>query len=371
MRDVRITKLAELLVNHSCSLTTGEKVLIESINAPNEIVISLIRAAKAAGASPVVIQKDDQLIRELARTCTVDDVKLMARCELAMLKEMDAFISIRGVPNAHEYADVPPDKRSLLLENYIEPVHLQYRNANLKWVALRWPTSAFAQRAGMSTEAFEDFFFEASTLDYAKLEQAMTPLAELLDETDIVRIVGPGDTNLKFSIKGISQYKSAGYHNVPDGELFTAPIKDSIEGRICYNVRSTFYGHTFENICFDFHQGRVVNAVCSQNIDALNKLLEQDDGAAYVGEFAFGVHPLITRPIDDILFDEKMTGTIHLAQGNSYPMCDNGNRSAIHWDLILDQREKMGGGSVFFDDALVRQAGVFVLPQLAALNPQK
>ena len=370
MRDSRVIKLAQLLINHSCSLTAGEKILIEGINAPNEIVTCLIREAKAVGASPLVILKDDQVIRELARVYTEDDIKLMARCELEMLKQVNAFVSIRGILNSQEYADVPAENRRRLLQHYIKPVHLEYRNENIKWVALRWPTAALAQRAGMSTEAFEDFFFEVCGVDYAKMGSAMTPLVELLQQTNRVRIVGPGQTDINFSIKGMSQYKSTGSHNVPDGELFTAPVRDSAEGRVCYNVRSTYFGTSFEDVCFDFEHGRVTNAVCRNRTRELNELLDQDEGARYVGEFAFGVHPLITHAIDDILFDEKMLGTVHLAQGNSYSVCDNGNRSAIHWDLILDQRAQVGGGSIFFDNVLVRQDGVFVLPVLSGLNSE-
>ena len=370
MKDPRIENLAKLLVNHSCELQGGEKILIEAINASPEIVIALIRRTKAIGATPLVTIKDDRIIRELNSTYSEDDLKLMAEVELYTLKKMDAFVSIRGVCNSHEYSEVPEDKLKVILRHYIQPVHLDYKNNHLRWVALRWPTPALAQRARMSTEKFEDYFFDVCTIDYGKMDAAMAPLVALMRQTSKVRILGPGETDVSFSIKGMSQYKSVGRHNVPDGELFTAPIKDSIEGHICYNVPSTYYGRSFENVCLDFQKGQVTKAVCDNRTRELNEILNQDEGARCIGEFAFGFHPLITQPLDDILFDEKMTGTIHLAQGNAYSVCDNGNRSAIHWDLILDQRKQTGGGSVFFDGTLVRRDGIFVLPELAGLNPE-
>lgn len=368
--DARIEKLAGLLINHSCALRSGERVFIEAINAPVEIVVSLIRAAKAAGATPLVSLKDDRVISELGAAYTADDVKLMADCELYTLRQVDAFISIRAIQNAQEYSNIPGENLKNILRHYIQPVHLQYRNENLRWVALRWPTPSMAERARMTTHGFEDFFFKVCTLDYERLDAAMNPLVELMSRTDRVRIVGPGQTDLSFSIKGMSQYKSSGRHNIPDGELFTAPVRDSIEGRIRYNVPSVYYGTLFEDVCFDFHLGKITNATSRDNSEKLNEVLDQDEGARFIGEFAFGFHPQINEPIRDILFDEKMAGSVHLTPGNAYLECDNGNRSAIHWDLILIQTPAWGGGQIYFDGTLIRKDGSFVLPELALLNPE-
>jgi aminopeptidase len=369
MMDTRIRKLAKLLIKHSCALEPGERILIEAIGVPNQMVIALIREAKAVGCTPIVNIKDDQVIRELCSCYEADDVRLMADCELYTLKQMDAFIGIRGFMNISELSDVPEERLKRILEFYIRPVHLEQRNHHTKWVCLRWPTFSMAQRAGMSTEAFEDFYFDACTLDYAKMEAAMEPLVHLMQETDRVKIVGPGETDISFSITGMSQCKYAGRHNIPDGELFTVPVRDSVDGRIHFNVPSTFYGTTFDDICIDFKNGKVVNAKCN-NTGKLSEILDQDAGARYVGEFAFGLNPHILKPMKDILFDEKIMGSVHLALGNAYKECDNGNRSAIHWDLILIQRPEMGGGGVLFDGTLIRQDGRFVLEELEGLNPE-
>jgi aminopeptidase len=222
----------------------------------------------------------------------------------------------------------------------------------------------------MSTEAFEDYFFSVCAIDYARMEAAMEPLAALMRETDEVRIKGV-DTDLSFSIRNMRQYKSAGRRNIPDGELFTAPVRDSVRGRIRYNVPSVYYGTKFEDVQLEFTGGKITRAVCAAgNTQRLNELLDQDEGARYIGEFAFGCHPHITRPTGDILFDEKIGGSVHLAAGNAYRDCDNGNRSAIHWDLILKQTPDAGGGEVYFDNVLIRRDGRFVLPELAPLNPE-
>ncbi len=368
MQDPRIEELANLIVNHSCSLKQDEKVLIESIGAPNSIVLALIREARSVGAVPLVILKDDQIILELSSNYREQDFDLMADCELYTLNKVDAFIGIRGFRNICEYADMPSSQLSMALERFVRPVHLEYKIQNTKYVFFRWPTPSMAQRAGMSTEVFEDFYFDCCLIDYAKMERAMDSLIHHLRKTDKVRINGPGETDISFSIRGMSHLKHAGRHNIPDGEIMTAPIRDSINGRIHYNISSVFCGTVFSDIRLDFKNGKVVRATCSDS-KRLNKIFDQDEGARYVGEFAFGINPFILKPINDMLFDEKIVGSIHLAQGNSYKECDNGNRSSIHWDLILSQTRDNGGGEIYFDGGLIRKDGNFVLEEHQGLNP--
>lgn len=369
MKDPRINKLAKVLINHSCALRHGEKILIEGIGVPNEILIALIREAKAAGGTPFVQLKDDQVIRELCMCYSVEDIKQTADHELYVLEQMDAFIGIRGFMNITELSDVPRDQMKAILKYYLQPVHLEQRNEHTKWVVTRWPTSPMAQRAEMSTEAFEDFYFNACCADYTKMKKAMNPLAKFMQKTENVRIVGPNNTDISFSITNMPQCLYAGNHNLPDGEIFTAPIKGSVKGRIQYNVPSVLYGTTFEDISLDFKNGRIVDATCNDP-EKLNQILDQDEGARYVGEFAFGLNPYISKPMKDVLFDEKIMGSIHLTPGSAYKSCDNGNRSALHWDLILMQTPEMGGGEIYFDNTLIRRDGKFVPEELEGLNPE-
>jgi aminopeptidase len=367
MKDPRIKKLASLLITHSCALEAGERLLIEAVNVPNEMIIEVIREAKRGGGVPFVTIKDDQVIRELCSCYTEDDIRLMAHCELYTLKQMDAFVGIRGILNGHELSDVPQNKLKTVMEHYIRPVHMEEKHQNTKWVVLRWPTQAMAQQAKMSTEVFEDFYFDACTMDYPRMETAMEPLVEIMNHTDMVRILGPGDTDVSFSIQNMPQCKCAGRHNLPDGELLTAPIRDSVNGQIYYNVPSLFYGTTFEDVCFTFRDGKIVKA-SSNHTEKINEILDYDAGARYIGEFAFGLNPHILQPLNDVLFDEKIMGSVHFATGNAYKECDNGNRSAIHWDLVLMQTPEMGGGEVYFDGTLVRKDGMFVIEALGGLN---
>lgn len=369
MTDPRTHDLAELVINHSCGLKPGESVLIEAVSAPREPVIALIRAARLAGATPLVSLKDDRIIRELCLSYDERGVKLMAECERHALSKVDAFVGLRAPANVHELADVPADKLKNVLRHYMQPVHWEQRNRTTKWVTLRWPTPAMAQRAGMSTEAFEEFFFSTCLVDYVKMAMVMEPLVHLMQQTDRVQVVGPGLTDLTFSIKGMAPHKDAGQHNVPDGEVATAPIIDSANGVIQFNVPTVYYNATFDNVLLELVDGNVVRAESDRSL-VLDEMLDQDDGAKRLGEFAFGVNPRITQPIRDILFDEKMAGSIHLALGNAYPRCDNGNRSAIHWDLILSQTPEFGGGEIYFDGTLIRKDGLFVPPELMGLNPE-
>jgi aminopeptidase len=237
-----------------------------------------------------------------------------------------------------------------------------------KWVLLRYPTPAAAQAASMSTEAFEDFCLEVCTLDYARMDKAMDPLVELMSRTDRVRVIAP-ETDVSLSIKGIPILKAAGTHNIPDGEVHTAPVRDSANGTVSFNTPSLEDGVTYERVRLTFKDGQIVQAEANEP-EKLKQMLDTDEGARYLGEFALGLNPLIKKPMKDTLFDEKIRGSLHLTPGRAYEDADNGNRSSVHWDLVLIQTPEWGGGEIYFDDVLVRKDGRFVLPELEGLNPE-
>jgi aminopeptidase len=370
VQDPRFTTLAKLLVTHSCALEPDERVLIEAFDIPFAMLAALIRETAKTGARPFVNLKNDRVNRELLLAHDEESLRLFAELELNTMEKMDAFIGIRAFSNISELADVPAAKKASLMRLYIEPVHLRQRNRHTKWVACRWPTAATAQKAGMSTPEFEELFFRSSCIDHGLLEERMQPLAELMGTTRQVRVVGPGRTDLTFSIEEMACSLSAGRHNVPDGELFTAPIRESVNGAIEFNVPAVLLGTTFQNIRLEFDRGKVVEASAGDS-ERLQEVLDQDEGARYVGEFAFGLNPHLDRPVGDVLFDEKMWGSVHIALGNAYAECDNGNRSALHWDLVLKQTPGSGGGEIYFDDRLVRKDGRFVVESLCGLNPEQ
>jgi aminopeptidase len=258
---------------------------------------------------------------------------------------------------------------SLYLSHVVKPVHLDYRVNHTRWVVLRYPNAAMAQQAGMSTEQFEDYFFRVCTLDYERMAEAMKPLKRRLEATDRVHIKGPG-TDLRFSIRNIPAIMCEGRRNLPDGECYTAPVRDSVEGVIRYNTPSLYLGVTYEHLEFTFEGGRIVRAVGNPQAK-LDALLDTDDGARYIGEFSLGFNPYITEPMKDTLFDEKIAGSLHLTPGQAYEIADNGNRSRVHWDLVLIQRPEYGGGEIWLDGERVRKDGRFVVPELEGLNPER
>lgn len=295
-------------------------------------------------------------------------MRLIGECEAFRMERVQAYVGLRGSRNIAELSDVPASAMRLYEEYWLKPVHFQIRVPKTKWVVLRWPSPSMAQQAQLSTEAFEDFYFEVCTLDYGRMAAALVPLQELIERTDQVRILGPG-TDLTFSLKGIPAVGCAGKNNLPDGECFTAPVRDSVEGVIRFNTPTLYRGTVFNDISLRFAQGRIVEARADKTAK-LNQILDADEGARYLGEFALGFNPYILRPMLDILFDEKIAGSFHLTPGQAYEEADNGNRSSVHWDMVMIQTPEYGGGELYFDGVLVRRDGRFVLPELEGLNPE-
>jgi aminopeptidase len=365
MTDPRYQKLAKLLVEYSTELKKGDHVLLDMIDVPDEFTIELVRAARKAGALPVVEVRHTRVNRELLRETDQAHASLLRDLELFRMKKMQAYIAIRGTQNSTENADVASD-RMALYSRVIRPV-LNQRVNKTRWCVLRWPTPSMAQGANMSTEAFEDLYFDVCTMDYRKMARAMGPLERRMRKTDRVHIKGPG-TDLRFSIKNIGAKMCKGDRNIPDGEVFSCPVKDSINGEIQFNTSTLYSGSKFENVRLEFKSGKVVNAR-SNNTRRLNEILDTDSGARYAGEFSLGFNPYIMNPMCDILFDEKIAGSLHLTPGQAYEECDNGNRSAVHWDMVLIQRPEWGGGEIWFDDELIRKDGMFLPKDLKPLNP--
>ena len=369
MKDSRYTQLAKNLINYSTDLKPGENILIEALSGTETPLVSaLINEAYKAGGYPHISLHNQLVHIELLNGMTVELAQKTAEFDLARMKEMQAYIGIRGSDNIYETGDVPQEKLEIYQKYYSKPVHTEQRVGHTKWCVMRYPNPSMAQLAQMSTEVFEDFFFDVCNLDYGKMSAAMDPLSELIEATDKVRITGSG-TDLSFSIKGMPAVKCAGKRNIPDGEIYSAPIIDSVNGTITYNAPSVYQGTLFENVCFTFRDGKIVEASAAGNTTKLNEILDTDAGARFIGEFSIGLNPYILEPMKDTLFDEKISGSIHFTPGNAYKECNNGNVSAIHWDLVLIQRPEYGGGEITFDGKVIRKDGLFVLPALAGLNP--
>lgn len=366
MHDPRIDRLAAVLLDHSCQLQAGETILIEAIDLPEpDLVVALVEGAAARGATPLVDFKSQRVQRALYASATETSMKLAGGLERHRMEQVQAYVGVRGAANASQMKGIPADRMDLYQQHWLRRVN-EYRVPKTKWVVLRYPTDSFAQAADMPTHEFEDFFYDVCTADYAAMRLAQQPLVERMEAADHVRITGPG-TELEFSIKGIPVIPCSGERNIPDGEVFTAPVKESINGVIQYNTPSRYQGIVFSDIRFVFSSGRIVEATSSET-ERLNTLLDSDEGARYCGEWSLGTNNRVRHPMLDTLFDEKIGGSFHLTPGQAYEEADNGNRSRIHWDLVLIQRPDYGGGEVWFDGELLRKDGRFVPADLQGLN---
>jgi aminopeptidase len=363
--DPNYEKLAAVLTGHSTKLQQGERVLIDAFDIPDAMVIALIRSAREHGAVPFVNIQHARVSRELVDQVVPGQFETKVSWDLAQMEKMDAYIAVRGSDNIFETSDLDSAKLTQVMRA-MKPV-LDHRVNKTKWVVLRWPTPSMAQQAMKSTESFEEFFFRVCTQDYSRMTEGMEALVALMNKTDLVELRGPG-TDLRFSIKGIGAIASGGEHNIPDGEVFSCPVIDSVEGEITYNAPTIYQGVSFDKIHLKFEKGKVVHAE-SNNTVRLNEILDSDEGARYIGEFAIGFNPHILEPMRDILFDEKIAGSFHFTPGQAYEQADNGNRSQVHWDMVQIQRPEYGGGEIWFDGELVRKDGLFLKGELKKLNP--
>lgn len=369
-KDVRISQLAQAILKNSIKLKKGEKIYIEARGLSTmPLMQEMIKEATKMGGVPFYFYNDNSLLKSFLCSAQEEQIKDFAKLHFDLMKKCDAYVAIRGDDDVFELSDVPAEKMRLYTKHYSGTVH-QHRVEKLRWAVLRYPNEAFAAMARMSLDRFEDFYFSACLVDYKKMNKAIKPLQKLMEKTDKVRIISP-NTDLSFSIKGIGVMGENGSMNFPDGEIFTAPVKTSINGYIQFNTDSVYQGEYFSKIRLEFKDGKIIKAKSLANDQKLQKILDIDEGSRYMGEFALGLNPYITRPVLDIGVDEKISGSLHMAIGKAFENWqDNGNRSANHWDLVLIQTKEYGGGEIYFDDKLVRKDGLFVLKELEALNPK-
>jgi len=359
MHDKRNEVLARQLIEYSVKLQAGDVLYVEIKGKETlELGKQVIRLATEKGATPFWYYNDESLLRQFIGTASDDQFKKQAELHMELMTRADAYIGLRGSDNPFDLADIDGKQMEKHKMLFYKPVHLEERVKRTRWVVLRYPNNAMAQLAETSQEAFADFYYDVCCADYDKMSKAQDGLFALMDATDKVRIKSPG-TDLTFSIKDIPCLKCDGLRNIPDGEVYTAPVRNSANGTITYNTPSLYEGTVFTNISLTFENGKIVKATCDGDNDKLNRIFDTDEGARYVGEFAIGLNPFILHPMKDTLFDEKIAGSFHFTPGQCYDAAPNGNQSAIHWDLVLIQRSDYGGGEIYFDDKLIRKDGVF------------
>lgn len=371
MTDPRVTRLAELMTKHSLGLTAADTVLLHVFDVPEEVTAEYVRVVRQSGANVLLRIEQSAVTRALMLGMTARNAEIIAENDLNEMKSATAYLALRGSHNVFEQTDVPSDIRQMWAATHGKRVHLEQRVPHTRWVVTRWPTPSMAMQAGMSTAAFEDFYFRVTTVDYGRMAEACKPLKDLMDRTDRVRLVGPG-TDLSFSIKDIGSVPCCGEANIPDGECFSCPVKESVNGEVTYNTVSLYHGTEFSHIHFKVRDGHIYEASAGAQTDRLNQILDTDPGARYFGEWSLGFNPHVLHPMKDTLFDEKIAGSFHLTPGNAYPPPGgNGNESAVHWDIVCIHRPEYGGGEIWFDDVLIRKDGLFVMDALHGLNPDR
>ncbi|MBM3327907.1 MAG: aminopeptidase [Calditrichaeota bacterium] len=364
MPDPRNDRLASILLDYSLALKPGETLYLEVKGRETlDLAKSVLRLTTERGATPFWFYSDESLLRQFIAGATDDQMKRQAELHLELMTRADCYIGLRGSDNPFDLADILPAQLERFNRLFYHPVHLEQRVKKTRWVVLRYPNNAMAQLAQQPQETFADYYYRVCILDYDRMSAAQDRLFALMDATDQVRITAPG-TDLSFSIQGVPPRKCDGHRNVPDGEVFTAPVRTSVNGTIQYNTPSLYQGHIYENIRFVFKDGKIVEATAGPQTEKLNRILDTDEGARYIGEFSLGLNPFILHPMKDTLFDEKIAGSLHFTPGQAYEETDNGNRSAVHWDLVLIQRPEYGGGEVWFDGKLIRKDGRFTDPEM-------
>jgi aminopeptidase len=366
MSDPRIVELARVLVDYSTRVGKGDVVLL-AMYEPSTLPLlkELHKRCIQRGAKYVQYDMDfTDVQRDLFNHASKEQIEFFPQHKLDFMKQCTVFIGVRAEENDMVHAHANHENMKIW-QRVMRPI-LEQRVEHTRWVVSRWPTNAMAQKVKMSLEEFTDFFFRCTNYDYAALKKRQAKLTRMMAHADKVHIRA-SDTDLRFSIKGLPAISCHGTMNIPDGEVFTAPVRDSVEGYLTYNTPSVYMGKEFNQVRLEFEKGRIVKATCQGDVKALNAVFDTDAGARYVGEFAIGTNTEITEPMRNALFDEKIFGSFHFTPGMAYGECNNGNQSAIHWDLV---KLLHGDGEIYFDGKLVMKDGFFAHRDLLDMNPK-
>ena len=350
MVDPRVKKAADILVNYSTKVKKGEYVVINSELGSIPLMMEVYKLVVKNGAFPISHVSVPGMGYNYYKFASEFQLKKFPELSMEETKKANVFINIFGSNNTRELTSIDP-KKIAMRQKILEP--LKYERLKKRWILYEFPTDALAQEADMSLEEFEDFVYNATNLDWKKESKKMERVHKIMSKGNEVRIVHD-DTDLSFSIKGRKFISADGTHNMPDGEIFTAPVDDSAEGYIQFSFPSIYIGREVDGMRLEFKNGEVVKATAKKNENLLRSLISMDKGSKRLGEFGIGLNPNLKKPIKQILFDEKMNKTIHLALGSAYEECNGINKSGLHWDMIKDLRN---GGKIYLDGKLVSKDG--------------
>lgn len=370
MIDIRLARLADTIIDYSLNIQPGERVLIESSKNCSEMLKYMIRKIADRGAIPLVQLNETTLRASLITNGSVEQFKLMEKHQRSILSDVDVYINMLDSDNSFDMSSVPSDKRKIYQEYYFKPINFEIIIPNKRWITVEYPSVAAANRFCMNSNEFEDYFFKAVNCDYADLSRKMNKLKELMDKTKSIKISAL-ETEFYLETGGNPAAICDGKINIPDGEIFLGPKPDSASGEIKFNTPSKYMGSIFNDLKLTFVNGKLIKAITSSNQKKLDEIVNTDEGSRFIGEFAIGTNSSITVPTNNIIFDEKICGSFHIALGASHHLSDNGNVSAIHWDIVQMLTKKYGGGSIYFDNELIQKDGIFVTEELKQLNKTK
>ncbi len=363
--DPRVERLASLMVNYSNAIKAGELVSINGPLSAEPLLEALYRKCLEAGALPVCDIEAPWLQEALLRHGSKKQLGFIPEWRLTQAEKIDCLFRVIAETNTRYLSGIDPSRQQQRMKG-VKPLrdilHHRMSDGSLRWCLTLFPTEAYAQDAEMSLTEFEDFVYRACHVDlqdpvaaWKKVQRNQEKMVQFLNGTKKIRIVAK-DTDLSFSVQGRTWINCCGTENMPDGEVFTGPVENSAEGTILYSFPACHNGREIENVHLTFKKGKVIQAHASKNEDYLNKMLDLDEGARYLGEFAFATNRGIQRFTRNILFDEKIGGTVHLALGASYPESGGVNKSVLHWDMICDLRK---AGKVYVDGKLFLKDGEF------------
>ena len=364
MKDSRLHRLAEVLIQYSLAVEKGDRVLIHAPVAAGPLVREVYREVIGAGAHPTARIGLDGLAGIALAEGDDDQLRRLPELDRHEIEHVDAWLLISAEDGAGPPGGTTPERMAILragqaalMGRCIERI----TKGELRWCRTVVPTDAAAEQAGMSRHEYEAFVFRAGLLDsddpigaWKELHDAQQRIVDFLGKHDSVRIVAPG-IDLTYRVAGRTWINGSGAYNFPDGEVFTGPIEDSVNGTIRFTYPAVYNGVRVEDVALRFEDGKVVEASAGEGEEFLTSVLDTDDGARYVGEVAFGLNYAVDRFTGNTLFDEKIGGTMHVAVGQSYPHTGGRNRSAIHWDMVVDLRE----GEVYVDGELCYKKGHF------------
>lgn len=354
--DKRWTELGDLLVNYSMAVKPGEKVMIAFVELESyPLLHSIYRACIKAGAFPQVQFLSEELNRLTLQYGNPDQIGRVPEIEAYGMEWADVYFGLRGAHNLDVFWDIPAEKLSLLRKGMGGVSTLRWQKT--RWCLLRVPNAALAQQAGVDEETITDMFFNSCLLNWPAVSQEWCRWAEVLNRGKQVRVVGKG-TDLSFSVEGRTWDVADGHWNMPDGEIATSPVESTLNGSIYFDYPGVLGGRLVHDIKLRWDNGKLVEVSSSTNQDFLQSVVKTDAGASLIGEFAIGTNPEVKHFCKDILIDEKIDGTIHIALGRAYPKVGGTNQSSIHWDIIKDMRQE---GQIFLDGRLIYQNGKMLI----------